>query len=78
MGDPKEDRVSIYAGLLRQIRLPVPGLESAFSVEKEKIALGIDELIFHLAAVAGRQASRSEVGSEIDQAIVSALEGLRE
>ena len=77
MADPKEERVDVYAGLLRGIRLPASDLEPAFSVEREKIALGIDELIFHLAATAGRQASRKEVKSEIDQAIVSALEGLR-
>jgi len=76
MGDPKEDLVSIYAGLLRQIRLPA--LEPEFSVEQEKVGLGIDEVIFHLAATAGRQVSKREVQSEIDQAIVRALEGLRE
>lgn len=78
MGHPKKDLVGIYAGLLRQIRLPATDLEPAFSVEKEKVSLGIDELIFHLAAVAGREASKSEVEAEIDRAIVSALEGFRE
>lgn len=78
MGGPKEDRVSIYAGLLRQIRLPATDLEPAFSVEKEKVSLGIDEIMFHLAASAGRQVSRTEIQSEVDQAIVRALEGLRE
>jgi hypothetical protein len=78
MRDPNEDLVGIYAGLLRQIRLPATELEPVFSVEKEKVSLGIDELIFHLAAVAGQQTSKKEVESEIDQAIVSALEGLNE
>jgi hypothetical protein len=69
--------VSVYAGLLRNIRLPVLGLEPAFSVEKEKAKLGIDDLIFHLAATLGRQVSKQEITSEVDDAIVRALEGLR-
>jgi hypothetical protein len=77
MARQKEDRVSIYAGVLRDIRLPPIGLEPAFSVQKEKVGLGIDELIFHLAATAGNQISKSEIESEIDQAIVHALEELR-
>jgi microcompartment protein CcmK/EutM len=79
MANPKNrNKVDLYAMMLRDIRLPALGLETEFSVEDEKVGLGIDEMIFHLAASAGRQVSRKEVGAEIDQAIVQALEGLSE
>lgn len=77
MSGRKPDLASIYAELLRKIRLPALGLEPSFSVEQEKAKLGIDELIFHLAATAGRQVSMQEVSSEVDRAIVRSLEGLR-
>jgi hypothetical protein len=73
----QKDPVALYAGLLRSIRLPALAVEVPFSVEQEKRSLGIDELIFHLAATAGSEISKQEVESEIDQAIVEVLEGLR-
>jgi hypothetical protein len=78
MGGRKPDLISIYAEMLRNVRLPGLGVFPEFSVESEKVKLGIDELIFHLAATAGRPVSKREIRSEIDHAIVQALEGLRE
>jgi hypothetical protein len=72
----KQDRVDLYAGMLRQLRLPALAFEPQPTVEEQKAALGIDELIFHLAATAGRDVSKKEIESEIDYAIVQVLEEL--
>jgi len=78
MGRQKPAVVKLYAGLLREVQVPPPGFWPEPTTEEKKAALGIDEIILHLASTVGRTVSKTEVSSKIDQAIVKALEGLRD
>jgi hypothetical protein len=53
MARPKLDRVNLYVGMLREVNLPSMGLWPTPTIEEEKVALEIDEIIFHLAATVG-------------------------
>jgi len=74
MAVPDDDRVNLFAGLLREVRIPGLPFEPPPTIEERKAALGIDDLIFHLAASSGREITKKKIESEIDKAITQLLE----